>query len=330
MRIRRSVWSDPRIQALARNFLCVSLDQVPLLFENEAVRNEERAFFKRVTEQVGAEWAGASRQGIYVAAPSGKLLDSRGLWKVGWEKMENPKEILQVMENGLAQWGRMSAAERRRDPGLKLPAGAISDWEKLYPADGLVLRMTCRDLPLQQGSWKQVVWNDAVWENLDYAWFRKNEVRQLLPVSISTGAAWEIPKPLVERLVRFHMVDNVRCHMGKLFRKEDVQRARLSGKVVEIRGNNVLLRYEGESRAERLDTKVGYESRLLGRAEFNVVSGRFASFELIAVGTRWGVQETRDNPAPTPLGFHFAIPAGNDARDHAPPRFLVIEQDYWK
>ncbi len=315
---------------MARKFVCVSVDQVPLLFGNEAVQNEERAFFKRVSDQVTAEWAGRSRQGTYVATPAGKLLEARGLWKVGWEKMENPREILQIMESGLAQWGRMSPAERRRDPGLKLPTAAINDWDKLYPSDGLVLRMTCRDLPLKEGTWSQVVWNDAVWENLDYAWFRRSEAQQWMPSSISSGATWEVSKPLVERLVRFHMIDNVRCHMGRLFRKEDVQKARLTGKVVEVRGNNVMVRYEGESRAERLDTKVGYESRLLGRAVFNVATGRFSSFELIAVGTRWGVQETRPSPAPTPLGFIFVLPVGTDARDHAPPRFLVIEQDYWK
>ena len=330
MRIRRSVWSDSKIQELAKKFVCVSVDQVPLLFGNDAVKNEERAFLKRVVDQVTAVWAGESRQGTYIATPSGKLLEGRGLWKVGWEAMENPKTILQIMERGLEQWSRMPAVERRRDPGLKLPAETNNDWDKVYPADGLVLRMTCRDLPRKEGEWSQVIWNDAVWENLDYAWFRKNEVAQWIPQSITTGTSWDIPAPLVERLVRFHMIDNVRCHVAKLFRKEDVQKARLTGKVVEVRGNNVSIRYEGESRAERLDTKVGVECKLLGRAILNAASGRFTSFELVAVGTRWGNQETRESPNPTPLGFIFVIPPGNDPRDHAPPRFLVIEKDYWK
>ena len=303
---------------------------MPLLFENDAVRNEERVFFKRVTDQVTAAWAGQSRQGIYAVTPSGKLLESRGLWKVGWQAMEDPNEILQVMESGLEQWGRMNAVERRRDPGLKMPLESLNSWDKLYPADGLVLRMTCRDLPLKAGDWSQVIWNDAVWENLDYAWFRKQEAFQWIPQSIATGASWEIPPPLVERLVRFHMIDNVRCHMAKFFRKEDVQQARITGKVVEVQGNNVSLRYEGESRAERLDTKVGCETKLLGRAVFNTASRRFTLFELIAVGTRWGHQQTRNDPKPTPLGFIFVIPPGNDPRDHAPPRNMVIEKEYWK
>lgn len=330
MRIRRSVWSDPKIQELAKKYVCVSVDQVPLLFENDAVKNDERVFFKRVTDQVTAEWAGDSRQGTYIATPSGKLLEARGLWKVGWESMERPKDILQIMERGLEQWGKMNPDERRRGPGLNLPVEAVNDWDKVRPADGLILRMNCRDLPSREGDWSQVIWNDAVWENLDYAWFKKNEVAQWVPPSVKTGASWVIPRPLVERLVRFHMIDNVRCHMAKLFRKEDVQKARLTGKVMEVRGNNVSLRYEGESRAERLDTKVGVESRLLGRAVFNMVSGRFTSFELIAVGTRWGRQETRESPNPTPLGFIFVLPPGHDPRDQAPPRFLVIENDYWK
>jgi hypothetical protein len=122
----------------------------------------------------------------------------------------------------------------------------------------------------------------------------------------------------------------VRCVSAKHFRKEDVQKARLSGKVVEIRGGNVSIRYEGETRAERPDPKVGLESKLLGRAVFNMASGRFTSFELIAVGNRWGTQETRESVNPSPLGFIFVLIPATDPRDHAPPRFLALEQDYWK
>src|SRR6185295_1342626 len=180
------------------------------------------------------------------------------------------------------------------------------------------------------GDWSQVIWFEAVWENLDYAWFRKEEAQKWLPPSVSTGATWEVPRLLVERLVRYHMIDNVRCHVAKQFRKEDVQKASLAGKVLEVRGNSVSVRFEGESRAERLDTKVGLETRLLGHAVFNTASGRFTSFELIAVGTRWGAQETRESVNPTPLGFLFMLSPGSDSRDHAPPRYLVLDRNYWK
>jgi hypothetical protein len=330
MRIRRSVWSDAKIQELAKKFVCVSLDQQPLLFDSDEVRIEERTFFKRVYEQVTMEWASQARQGTYIATPSGKLLEFRGLSKVGWEEMENPKIILQIMERGLEQWGKMKPAERRREPSLKLPVETNNDWDKLYPSDGLALRMNNRDLPRKPGDWGQVIWFESVWENLDYVWFKKEEALKWIPQSIATGATWEIPRPLVERLVRYHLIDNVRCHVAKCFRKEDVQKARLVGKVLEVRGNNVALRFEGESRAERLDTKVGLETNLLGRAIFNIASARFTSFELIAVGTRWGTQETRESVNPTPLGFIFVLPPGNDSRDHAPPRYLVLDKDYWK
>src|SRR6185436_2955247 len=139
MRIRRSVWSEAKIQELARKFVCVSLDQQPLLFDSDEVRSEERAFFKRIYEQVTVEWAGKARQGTYLVTPSGKLLESRGLAKVGWEEMENPRIIQQMMERGLEQWSLMKPVERRREPSLKLPVETNNDWDKLYPADGLVL-----------------------------------------------------------------------------------------------------------------------------------------------------------------------------------------------
>jgi hypothetical protein len=75
---------------------------------------------------------------------------------------------------------------------------------------------------------------------------------------------------------------------------------------------------------------VGYESKILGHGVFKVASRKFSAFELVAVGKRWGIQETRDSADPSPIGFAFIIPPGNDPRDHAPPRFLVIESDYWK
>ena len=57
--------------------------------------------------------------------------------------------------------------------------------------------------PPQQGRWADA-WNQ------DFAWFTKDEARQFLARKIEPGRTRKVPRTLVERLARFHFLDNVR------------------------------------------------------------------------------------------------------------------------
>ncbi|MFT7642102.1 MAG: hypothetical protein ACI9G1_003859, partial [Pirellulaceae bacterium] len=131
-------------------------------------------------------------QGHYAVTPSGELLAS--------SSNEDPKALVALMKEALDKWKELPR-EKRLLPKAPDPTAAES-WrrvENLYPKDGLALQVISRDQ-------KRVRWPD--W-NLDYAWFRQDEARSLLPAEPTKDAQHEVPQHLVQRLARFHLIDNV-------------------------------------------------------------------------------------------------------------------------
>ena len=116
--------------------------------------------------------------------------------------------------------------------------------DRFFPKGGLVLKVNTRDLPRDpppQGRWA------AAW-NQDYAWFTKDEAGQFLPGEIQPGRTREVPRALVERLARFHFLDNVPRTDFAVF-GEAIEDATLTSRVTSVDGDVVSLRLEGRTRA---------------------------------------------------------------------------------
>src|SRR5262249_29943178 len=132
-------------------------------------------------------------------------------------------------------------------------------------------------------------------------WFTKEEAKQFLPQPPHVGQKHDLPAPLVERIARCHLVDNVRGQTAAYDAKH-IEKARLTVAVTAVDGSVVSLRLEGETRAaaegswsvrglrnpQPTPQKRGFETRLLGKATYDGTKERFVTFELVAVGTRWG------------------------------------------
>lgn len=254
-------------------------------------------------------------QGQYAVAPSGELLASCA--------SPDPKEVAEMLRQGLAEWEKLPR-EKRLLPKAPDPDAAErwQKWEKLYPTGGLVLRVVSRDLPHQDSEKDNPVHRNA-W-NQDFAWFRKDEARGFLPAVPTPGTPHKVPRALVERLARFHLMDNVRALNYAFFPKEAVERAELTASVTQIDGDQVSLRFEGVTRAATPEPeKRGYEPKLLGHATYDLKNERFTVFELVAVGTRWGVGNCnqRHDPAPSPMGVVLRL-AGDSPAERLPPAFV--------
>jgi hypothetical protein len=257
-------------------------------------------------------------QGQYAVTPSGELLASCAT--------ADPREVERMLKQGLERWERLPREKRllAEAPDPKA-ADRWCRWERLYPKDGLVLWVVTRDVPREKGEDANGVpahFRDA-W-NQDFAWFRRDEARAVLPAEPKPGAVHDVPRPLVERLARFHLLDNVRALNYAYFPADSVERARLTATVVHLEGNRVSLRLEGETRAStNAPQEQGYAPKLLGRAEYDLKRGRFTSFELLAVGNRWGTGNCnqRQDPAPGPMGVVLRL-AGDSAAERLPPAFI--------
>jgi hypothetical protein len=294
------------VQKLAAEFV-VAADACDRM-QKEFCQDEDALLFRKFAkERTLKKGNRGGAQGHYAVAPSGELLAA--------SSSADPKVLVEMMKQGLAKWATLPR-EQRLLPKSPDPTAA-ENWrgkEQLYPDDGLVLRVVARDQTRER-------WPDS---NLDYAWFRKDEVRALLPAELKKGAKHNVPRELVQRLARFHLLDNVHALNYTFFPKEAIEKARLTSTVVQVEGDLVSLSFEGETRASMVSPKIiGYEPKLLGRATFNLKEQKFVSFELLAVGMRWGLGNCnqRHNPAPALMGIVFTL-AGDSPAERLPPAFI--------
>jgi len=294
------------VQKLAAEFVVVA-DACDRM-QKEFCQDEDALLFRKFAKQRTLKAGNrGGAQGHYAVTPSGELLAA--------SSSSNYKVLMEMMKQGLAKWETLPR-EKRLLPKAPDPKAA-ENWrgkEKLYPDDGLVLRVVARDK-------KRERWPDS---NLDYAWFRKGEARALLPDKPNKGAKHDVPRKLMERLARFHLLDNVHALNYTFFPKEAIEKARLTSTVLQVKGNLVSLNFKGETRASLVSPKmIGYEPKLLGRATFNLKEKKFVSFELVAVGLRWGLGNCnqRHNPTPALMGIVLTL-AGDSQAERLPPAFI--------
>lgn len=317
---RRAVWSDAAVRKLLERFVPAA-DEVGYL---QRVKSPEGELFRKIAEQ--GHYAGRTvptdtRQGIYAATADGRLLASIN--------HNDPARMAAMLTQAWDAWEALPPDERAPAAGWD----GVTERPRLedrYPAGGLALRVTSRDLPRAvpaKDDWRAAAWN------LDFAWFKADEAALLVPPGAEVGAAREWPAALADRIVRLHLVDNVRgqTHPAE---PQDLTRARLTSTLTGVAGDVVTLRIEGDGRWEAkgrwvveglgnepLEQTRGVEARLLGTATWDRVAARFTTFELVAAGLRWGATRynvRQDDRAPAPIGFLFEL-ASSAPDEHVAP-----------
>jgi hypothetical protein len=319
---RGLAFSDPEVIALAsREFVPVA-ENCSYLQQQVDAKGE---FFRLVAEQghyAGRTQPSATRQGIYACTAEGRLLASINT--------REAEPMLGMLREALDRW-----RDRRADAGRpELPASYEPDprYRREYPSDGLVLKVYTRDLPRAVEPGLAGGHRDAV--NYDHAWFTKEEAASLVAPDVRAGTQYPVPEPIVRRLARFHLLDNVRGETP-MWRADDVQRAEMMLTVTAARSDRLELRLDGAvcSAArgtwavrpfrERLsDIERGFDCRLAGFLQWDRPRARFVRFDLLAVGTRWGGSEHNvrwDDLGPAPMGVAFEL-AEDGPWDRIPPQ----------
>jgi len=307
---RRSVWSEPQVQELAARFVPVA-DEVGRL-QRDA--DADCRFFQGFCEQGhygGRTKPSNTRQGIYAVTATGRFLAS--------VNTRDAAEVVGMLQKALGKFQAMRREQRTGESPALDPA-AIARFEAKRPLDGLVLQVWSRDLPRQKvtAGWRGTAWNQ------DHAWFRRDEVASFVPEA-TVDATREMPAALLQRLVRAHLVDNVR---GQTYSHgaEHIVNARLVLRTAAVENGIHVLLLEGAVRIDRRGSwpirgygpaspqQLGYDCSLLGAARYDRARGVFTEFRLLAAGMRWGGTEfngRQDDLGPAPMGIAFALaPAG--------------------
>ena len=322
MAARAAAFADPEVIRLAsESFIPLAENCSPLQTQQDA----KGEFFRLVAEQghyAGRTVPSATRQGQYAFTADGTLLASINT--------RDADAMLGMMRQALERWETITARERGR--GVNVGAYARDPRHPdCYPVGGLVLKQTMRDLPRPAGHASPQQRPEAI--NFDYAWFTADEARDFLPESLVEGARRELPRRIVRRFARFHLLDSVRGETPP-WRDEHVESATMTVAVVAADGDRVQLRLDGgvlnrqvgtwaiqPFQEQREGLERGYHCRLRGELTFNTRRGAFERFDLLAVGERWGGTEhnnRQDDLTRAPMGIVFQI-AGNTPADRTPP-----------
>lgn len=289
-------------------------DEVYRLQNLKTGTDPECRLFQKFAELGHYRRPGSSRQGTYCVSPSGVLLGSAN--------SNDPKRIADLLEKSLAKWDTLKREERLLPTDPRKQLAEIKRPERHYPEGGLVLNVSSRDMPRAGGkanpgraNWRELAWNQ------DFAWFTKAEARQFVPAEAKAGTKQDLPHPLLLRIACAHLIDNVRGQTSP-FGEDQVKKGQLTTEVMSVDGAVVSLRIEGETRAVMDGPREhGLDMRLLGRATFDLDKGHFLTFELVAVGSRWGGTQfngRRGDPDAAPIGILFTLAADTPCERVAP------------
>jgi hypothetical protein len=313
------VWSNDEVQKLADQYVAVA-DELHSL---RTGKTSEAAFFQTIFAQTQKH---PGHQGVFRATPSGRLLASSTCYE--------PEQIIELLNTGLIAWNELKT-EQRLEPKSDLIGKAAGDrFEDFYPDDGLVLRVTARDLPATElASVRNSRWHRY------YLWFNAEELKSMLPQEFEKGQHKVIPKHLSTRIAALALLDKGKVDgFTRAFRDSGVENAELTFSVIDTTDQNVRFEIRGSTETRTADEMAfvanmpkfedipeyrGVKTSMLGFATLDRASGRFTEFRLIAAGTRFGgafVGREPDDWSEHPIGFSFEL-GGFEPAERVAPEF---------
>lgn len=305
------VWSDLRIQELAKHFVPVA-DEVYMLYPEDPhnlgrVKDEPaHQLFKRFGESMPeGDWNHpGTKQGIYLMGPEGEYLEGR------FAAGSDPADIAARMRRALERWETL----RKDQKYANKPVPELD--EQLPPqvaGKAMVLRVSLRDLkslaaPASTLRWRAGAFDDTNWTGfMQWAWNQNwiafDEPTAWIPRGKDEQA---LPDALVRRLCREVLVDNVRGQAPP-WDAEHVKHAELFVRRV---GASEPWRLEYRGAATMDAGEQAFEATLVGEAEWDSKTKRFVRFELVALGTRrgaWQFNQRERDKGPAPMGVALRL-----------------------
>jgi hypothetical protein len=291
---RASTFADPEIvEMLKTRFVPVAIDQA----YQRKQQDTEGKFYRQIAAQGPRSDFESTTQGFYIATPSGDLLL--------YNNNRDPAKLRRLMRDKLAEFeslpesslkaeasGSVAVTDERPDPRFNLAP----------PTGGLVVRVRAKVLggylPTDD-PWQQAFQNALSRDNL---WITAAEHQALV--------LGELPTSLLQRIARFHLVDNTRGE-PPMWKASEIRELDVNLKSGHLSGSAHLENAKGDR---------GYQTQLKGIVE--VHDGQVIRFDIVALGEFWGAGPFTSNPPPGkfPLAITFTLADGTEIADRIPPQ----------
>ena len=281
---RESTFADPAIvKLLQTRFIPVAIDQA---YQRRQKDNEGK-FYQKIANQGPRKVGRGTTQGLYTADASGKLL--------AFTNNRGSERVQRMIQTALAKHQPVKVATiAKGTPDAR--------FNPKPPKGGLVVRVTSKVL----GGYEEP-------ENEFRRIFQQSLGRDNLWISAgehATLAKGQLPKSLLKRIARFHLVDNTR---GEPPMWNDNEIKKLEG---TLRNGQ----FHATIQLKTANCDRSYEAELLGHIETK--NGKVTRFDVVAKGNFRG-EGTYTRNAPKgrfPLAIAFTLADGKDAADTIPPQ----------
>ncbi|MCW8132383.1 MAG: hypothetical protein KIS92_18695 [Planctomycetota bacterium] len=299
------MWSEPAIQTLCKEFVCVGEE----VWNLDHTKGPGQDFFDEYGKGVpGGDWnagGGNTRQGLWIMGPNAEYLESHFA-------RHGEAETLDMLKNALKRWEKVVA-----EKGYKPKPVPMKDVSKMWGSEGvdkwaggtlgakaaMILLAVSRDLPNADGTYivgKEYQQYKGMF-NQSWAEFTQEDALSFVP---KNGPKGNVPDRIVRQLCRVNLIDNVRGQVRE-WDEGDLKTATLTTEAIENKGGKLTVRLQGEFKMEH--GELGFEGKMYGKAILDAATQKFVYFELVASGVRRGSDtfNFRRNEPPTPLGVLF-------------------------
>jgi hypothetical protein len=247
---------------------------------------------------------------------------------------------------GLSEWNKLP--ERERKPGaVRVPAlsGKDAQVHRLYerPPGMLIAKVYTRPLERnRKGEWiigtrGSPIADPRTMLGLDHLWLTEAEWKSLLPETPRAGDKLPVPRPIVDRMVRFHITLEIQgCTLGHS--PEDIRSCNMTLTVEQVSSAGVRLRLDGSvllaspaGKGVEVDKNKGYgfDGKYLGYLNYNANKKAFDRFDIVALGDSWtdGRCFHGCRPGRHWTGIAFELPGGDVNAPLLPPACLSRNED---
>jgi hypothetical protein len=253
---------------------------------------------------------GDTAQGFYVVGADGKFY--------GWNNAHYMPEVLRFMGSALE-------AFRQNPPGhVEISQAQISAPFSHSPdLTTSVVRVYTRIRPLPTGCGDL---NRSV--GRDHLWIYADDIEEILAAS-TKEKSFSLPKKLVARLVRFHMIDNVRGEPDD-WQSEDVKQATFTAQLLRQDATSKHFQFHGVYAQETANHRRGQEGTLDGEFDIVLSTGKVASFRAFGEALAWGESRWTPGAPKGKFGLVTAMISVQDETSNAvPPQFMWGDGQYY-
>lgn len=301
------VWSDPKVQKLAKEFVCCT-EEVDILFpRNEwlinhlkndpAVRLFRDVYGKQAPRQHWDPNPSKTKQGVYAMMPDGTYLSGRF---VGTRK----DQVIELMNEALVKWKRLAKEQRLRPQPVPQDA-ALSTWKKQKQNElGLHIQLHYRDLP-RKGT-KATKHGRVVGEHYNTTWLEltKAEAQGLVP---DTTQWKDVPANVRDKLFTKGLKDIV-YGQSPGWKPHDIRAGGLKVRRGKTTRSGTVIELVGDFNLK--DGSHQYQGKLLGKMLWSAKDKKISHMEVVAIGARSGgttFNFRKGDEAAAPLGVSFYV-----------------------